>query len=155
MTFKSRQNTRINNTSKGQELIRHRRTKDPVPWANSVPLRSLEMCPALGLFPLAGTLEQFWTGIILTKFCILTFISWPRAVSGVLEMKTNTTAGCQFLQWKFVVVLRGLCVFGIRKVVFFPSKNKLNVKSFDSIQALFINTACINTGEKKNPVFVK
>lgn len=47
-------------------------------------------------------------------------MSRPRVVSGVLEMKMNTTVGCQFLQRKFVVVLRGLCVFGIGKVGGFP-----------------------------------
>lgn len=44
---------------------------------------------------------------------------------------------------------------GLEKLVFPLHKNKLNVKSSDSIQALFITTACERNGEKKNPVFVK
>lgn len=77
MAFKSRQNTRINNTSKGQELIRDR-TKDHVWGGSCVPLRSLEMCPAPQAFSTAGELEQLWICIVITKFWILSFISWPR-----------------------------------------------------------------------------
>lgn len=152
MTFKSRHKTRINNTSKGQELIRHRRTKDHVPWPSSVPLRSPQMCPAPQAFSThweAGTLLD-WHFYHQVLHSHLHFMACLR----VLEMKRNMTAGCQFLQWKFVVVLTGLCVFGIRKVGF-PLKQKPNVKISDSRKALFINTACERNGEKKNPVFVK
>lgn len=44
---------------------------------------------------------------------------------------------------------------GSEKLVFPPCKNKLNMKTSDSIQALFISTACERNGEKKTPVFVK
>lgn len=50
---------------------------------------------------------------------------------------------------------RAFVCLGLEKLVFPPHKNKLNVKSSDSIQALFITTACERNGEKKNPVFVK
>lgn len=39
---------------------------------------------------------------------------------------------------------------GSEKLVFPPCKNKLNMKTSDSIHALFISTACERNGEKKN-----
>lgn len=50
--------------------------------------------------------------------------------------------------------MENLCVRD-QESCFLPPKNKLNVKSSDAVQALFINAACERNGEKKNPVFAK
>lgn len=54
-----------------------------------------------------------------------------------------------------VEICDGFVCLGSEKLVFPPCKNKLNMKTSDSIHALFISTACERNGEKKNPVFVK
>lgn len=50
--------------------------------------------------------------------------------------------------------MENLCVRD-QESCFLPPKNKLNVKSSDAVQALFINAACERNGEKKNPAFAK